>query len=355
MLRALCALALLCGVCVRVRALSLADYHARVTQASEAADSLVALYDAAQDDEAAATTPSDAAVKLTEMQLLHELRARLPATEHVEWTGGAADVNNRWLQIELDALDRLPPTPIAPRLVVIRRIDERLHALNAQIDQAEHASVQPTPDKSVAKGRLHSILQRPEYNTESARGGALERLWDWLLKWLRSLMPERQPMQPGTALFISRLARGLVYALSIAVIVFVLWRYGPRLLRRPLTRSRAERARVVLGERLAPEQTAAALLTEAEQLARTGDLRGAMRKAYIAVLCALSERKILRLAPAKTNRDYLRALREHASILQSVQPLTLAYERHWYGLTPASEADWQEFQARSKAVTNEKP
>ena len=109
----------------------------------------------------------------------------------------------------------------------------------------------------------------------------------------------------------------------------------------------------MLGEQLAPDETAADLLTEAERLARAGDLRGAMRKAYIAVLCELGDRKILRLAPHKTNRDYLRALREHARLFQSVQPLTNAYERHWYGLTPASEADWNEFQAQSKAVTKE--
>ena len=162
-------------------------------------------------------------------------------------------------------------------------------------------------------------------------------------------------MRPGTAMTLSRAARLFVYALSLAVIIFVLWRYGPRLARRKLTRTRKRGARIVLGERLAPEQTPAHLLSEAERLARAGDLRGAIRKAYIAVLCELGERKVLRLAPHKTNRDYLRALRDHARLLSVVRPLTMAYERHWYGRAPATDADWSEFQTHcSIAVTSDK-
>jgi hypothetical protein len=106
----------------------------------------------------------------------------------------------------------------------------------------------------------------------------------------------------------------------------------------------------VLGESVAADETAADLLTEAERLARAGDLRGAMRKAYIAVLCELGDRKILRLAPHKTNRDYLRALSDNARLFQTVQPLTNAYERHWYGLIPASETDWREFHQGVKSL-----
>ncbi|HYY42129.1 MAG TPA: DUF4129 domain-containing protein, partial [Pyrinomonadaceae bacterium] len=206
-------------------------------------------------------------------------------------------------------------------------------------------------DKTTEKGRLHAILQRPEYNTEAAHGSALERLWERFVRWLRSLLPQARPMQPGTAMNISRIARAIIYTLCLAVIIFVLRRYGPRLLRRKLTREPKRRARVILGEQLAADETPADLLSEAERLARNGDLRGAMRKAYIAVLCELGDRKILRLAPHKTNRDYLRALHTHAPVLRAVQPLTIAYERHWYGLLPASETDWSEFQAQASEVT----
>ena len=70
--------------------------------------------------------------------------------------------------------------------------------------------------------------------------------------------------------------------------------------------------RVVLGERLAPGQTAADLLDDAERLARSGDLRGAIRKAYVALLCELGDRQVIRIAQHKTNRDYLQSIRASA-------------------------------------------
>ncbi len=345
----LIALLLLCGA---ARALPLKDYRARVAQADGALATLFDLYASVQDDERAVNAPQ---FQQQQIALLHELRAVLPATEKVEWAGGALAVDNGWLQTELDAFAQLPATPVAPRTAALRRIDARIHALYERLDETERAAqAQATRDKTAEKGRLHAILQRPEYNEQTAQGGALAQLWERFLKWFRSLLPERRPVQPGTAMLVAQAARVIIYALCLALIGFVLWRYGPRLARRTRTRAREREARVVLGEQLAPGETAADLLAAAERLARAGDLRGAMRKGYIAVLCELGERKILRLEPHKTNRDYLRALREHTRLFQSVQPLTNAYERHWYGLVPARAADWSEFQAQcANAVTSD--
>ncbi|MFL6207714.1 MAG: DUF4129 domain-containing protein [Pyrinomonadaceae bacterium] len=332
------------------RAGPLKDYQTRVAQTRDVLAQLLNLYEIAADDESTLTTTQ---LKQEEAALLVELRAALPVTDKVEWADGALVVDNRWLQTELDALAQLPPMPDAARRTALRRIDARLHALAERLDEAANTATTPR-DKADEKGRLHAILQRPEYNEGAAAGdSALTRLWQRLMHWLRGLMPAPRPVQPGTAMFASRAARFIVYALCLALIAFVLWRYGPRLLRRKLTHTSERRARVILGERLAPDETAVDLLSEAERLARSGDLRGAMRKAYIAVLCELGERKILRLAPHHTNRDYLRALRDHAGLLRTVQPLTAAYERHWYGLIPANDADWSEFQQQANEVTSD--
>ena len=98
-----------------------------------------------------------------------------------------------------------------------------------------------------------------------------------------------------------------------------------------------------MGERLEPDQSAIDLLTEAELLARRGELRAAIRKAYIALLLELGERKIIRLAQYKTNRDYLRAVREFEPLYGNVKQLTDSFERHWYGFASASEDDWVAF------------
>ncbi len=350
----LCALLLLCGAVGATGAVPLKDYRTRVTQADGALAALFDLYRAVPDDDERAV--NTAQFQRRQNAQLNELRATLPATEQVEWAGGTLAVDNGWLQLELDAFAQLPATPVAARTAALTRIDARLHALAGRLDETERATAQTpaTRDKAAEQGRLHAILQRPEYNEQTAQGGALKRLWARFLKWLSSLLPARRPVQPGTALFVSQAARVIIYALCLALIGFVLWRYGPRLARRRLTRERTRTARVVLGEQLAPDETAADLLAAADRLARAGDLRGAMRKAYIAVLCELGERKILRLEPHKTNRDYLRALREHTRLFQSVQPLTNVYERHWYGLVPAHDADWSEFQAQcANAVTSD--
>jgi hypothetical protein len=333
------------------RAMPLKDYQARIAHTDDVLADLLNLYELTADEESTLTA---AELKQEEASLLGQLRAAVPVTDKVEWAGGSLVVDNRWLQAELDALAQLPSMPDEARLTALRRIDARLHALAERLDEAAGAATTPR-DKAGEKGRLHAILQRPEYNEGTAAGdSALTRLWQRLLRWLRGLMPAPRPMQPGTAMFASRAARFIVYALCLALIIFVLWRYGPRLLRRKLTRTSERRARVILGERLAPDETAVDLLSEAERLARSGDLRGAMRKAYIAVLCELGERKILRLAPHHTNRDYLRALRDHAGLLRTVQPLTAAYERHWYGLIPANDADWLEFRTQANEVTSDK-
>ena len=103
--------------------------------------------------------------------------------------------------------------------------------------------------------------------------------------------------------------------------------------------------RIVLGERLEPEATASDLLSQAEALVRNGDVRGAIRKAYIALLVELGDRKMISLAQHKTNRDYLNAVRSLPLLFTTMRGLTESFERHWYGLEQATPDDWQNFRA----------
>ena len=109
-----------------------------------------------------------------------------------------------------------------------------------------------------------------------------------------------------------------------------------------------------MGEKLAADENAQTLFDEAEALARNGNLRGAIRKGYIALLCELSDRKIIGLAQHKTNRDYLRDVRKKDELYRNMNGLTTSFERHWYGFDDANENDWQEFkQIYQKAVNSE--
>ena len=123
--------------------------------------------------------------------------------------------------------------------------------------------------------------------------------------------------------------------------------FAPKLRRARGSRKKPKpEPRVVLGERLEPDQSAIDLLSEAEALARRGELRAAIRKAYIALLVELGDRKIISLAEHKTNRDYLRAVRDRESLHGKMIKLTDSFERHWYGFAEANNTDWTEFRAR---------
>lgn len=284
-----------------------------------------------------------------ETQMVARLRSTLPPRERVERSGGAVEVDNSWLHKELDAYVALPPDKIKEKETKLALVGERLRVLETHLagEAGANATAVAARDKEAEKGRLQTILRRPEYNEGASKGGALDGLWKWLGELWDKLMPKRSPVGSRTASIFSVVARVFVYALAIGLIVFLGWRYGPYVWNRFSARRRrdagAREARVVLGERLAPDQSAADLISEAEALARAGDLRAAIRKAYIAVLCDLGDRRVIRLAQHKTNRDYLTSVRPLAELYGTMRPLTTTYERHWYGFAPATDADWAEY------------
>jgi hypothetical protein len=320
-------------------------YRERVRTATSAMEGLHETFDDTDD----VNSPEFVAL---ERRTFQEVRDLLPAREKIEGGGVAFDIDNRWLHDELDVYAKIAAAETGARDELLLRVAERLRALHTRLAEDAEAAP-PARDKEAEKGRLNAILQRREYNEQAAEDTALARVWRNFNEWLRGLLPEARPVGEETAGAFSVIARLFVFALTAAVIIYVLWKYGAQLLPRNRARKKPKsEARVVLGERLAPGQTPADLIEQAEALARAGDLRGAIRKAYIAVLVELGERRILRLAAHKTNRDYLSALRqERAALYGDMRPLTNNYERHWYGFAPATDADWHDFRSRCRQLT----
>jgi len=204
--------------------------------------------------------------------------------------------------------------------------------------------------KDEDKQKLADILNRPEYQRpvreekdKSSEGSGLIAKF---LEWLEGMLPKFSPPE-GTAEGTTAVFGVLQWVLIIAVLFvlgFVLYKllplFAPRF-RRVMSEEREER--VILGERIADDQSAQDLFGEAERLAREGDVRGAIRKGYVAFLCELSDRKLIGLARHKTNRDYLRDLRSRREIYESMNGLTGKFERHWYGSQEARPSDWEEF------------
>lgn len=270
------------------------------------------------------------------------VRAELPAQETVLLGRQTVAVDNTWLNKALNDLEEVKGDN-ARRAELVAQIDERLRALGERLDEMQDGK--PGASKDDNKTRLAEILRRPEYNKQAEEGSALTRLLNRFLRWLSSLFPQTKPLQPGNAMALSRVAQVIVLGVSIAAIGFLIWKFAPRYLRNRRKKKTKREARIVLGERLEPDQTSADLLAQAELLARSGDLRAAIRKAYIALLCELGDRKVISLAQHKTNRDYLGAVRDRPSLFLSMRGLTNSFEIHWYGFVPVTPDDWANFRA----------
>lgn len=269
------------------------------------------------------------------------VRTLVPMDETIEWDGGRVRVNNSWLEIQFKDYQELPPAD-SRRGDILVRITQRLSAIENRLDEIvpKKGNITNAAAKDEEKSRLEAILRRAEYTEKPPE----KSLWERFKEWLASLFPSRNPLQPGQSSWLSFIAMILIFGLAAGVIAYAVSKFLPFFKARGSRLKLEKRGpRVVLGERLAPDQTAADLLAEAESLARKGEIRAAIRKGYIALLCELGDRKVLTLAQHKTNHDYLRAVREKRPLLNEMQKLTASFENHWYGAAPASADDWTTF------------
>lgn len=285
-------------------------------------------------------------------EALREVRSRVPSPQKIELPdGNSLEADNGWLELNLREIER---TEAKKRLPLIVQTEERLGAIAERLTELENAQATALRSKNEDKQKLDEILRRAEYQkpVEDKDKSVLERWADAFAEWWRSLFQSSVPQQSQQPNFnpsaIGAVLRYVVIGLAVALIAFLVWRFivpifaGNR--RRKV--NRRKEPRVILGETLAPDETGDDLITEAERLAQSGDLRAAIRKGYIAVLAELNDRKVLGLASHKTNRDYLRDVRRREELYQPMSEMTNTFERHWYGDVPAEEEDWQHFRVK---------
>ena len=332
----LAAAGLLIFLALPVQAIPLSEYHRHIKQAVTALDTL------AQSDETEdATTYAG-----RETQTIEIVRQVLPKSESVDWNGTEVSVDNSWLHQELDKYRNLSAVE---KVASMARIKQRLQAIDERVTEIEKPGTAPATNKAENSQRLREILSRSEYARQIKEESAITRLLREFSKWFENLFPKPKGMSPGAASWFSGIAQIVVFVVALGVIIFVIRLFLPRLLRSRGRKKEAKaKARIIMGERIDPDKTAVDLLAEAEALARNGELRAAIRKAYIALLVEMGDRKIISLAQYKTNRDYLRAVRNVEHLYVNVKELTDSFERHWYGLATATENDWLAFRSTYK-------
>ena len=323
------ALVVLCCAIV-VQAIPLADYHRNLKQAVTALDTL------SQVDE----NESEVDFENRASSTIATLKTLIPESQPVEDGDETYTVDNLWFHQELDDYLRAQTDLKTGKLTMIL---ERVRAVEDRVAELQTPG-QPGLSKVESKERLAAILSRPEFSYRSSSQNALNKLIKDFTNWLESWLPKTKPLEPGRAYWVSRIAQIVVVALAIALVAFVLRQLLNKAKRKKgVSKESVRGPRIVLGEELKPEDSATDLLSEAEALARQGELRAAIRKAYIALLVELGDRKVLHLAQHKTNRDYLKSVSNLPVLHSYMIGMTDSFERHWYGLAQATDDDWQHF------------
>ncbi len=340
---AFCLLVLPLGVFAK----TLAEYREGVQAARSSTDELIDYVDDILDE-------SDSKDTEYERKILAAIRRNLPVTEKVEWEGSLVETNNQWLETNLQAFED-EATDWNRRRLILTESRERLSAFEAKIKQLENPAVSGR-SKDEDKRKLAEIQRRPEYQKAPEKEESwFQKLMNKIREWFSQKFPRPDIPEVAPAGFqaLSFWLQMLLYAAVFGFIAFVIYRFAPFFARKFRRREKEDKGeRVILGERLAANEDAHSLFSEADELARGGNLRGAIRKGYIALLCELSDRKIIGLAQHKTNRDYLRDVRKKRGLHQNMNGLTMSFERHWYGFDEADENDWNEFkQTYQKAVS----
>ncbi len=289
-----------------------------------------------------------------ETELLRRIGDLIPKTEDVARDANGKDlthVDNAWVQQSIETLDAEDDDV---RYEQLGALADRLQALSRSLRATLEKQAAPKADAK--RERLQQILARQEYQPEEEKDSALQA---WLKKIRRKINDllarlffgnaAKPPADAGSLQVIRWLIILALLASLVWATVLLLRRVQLRKAKWRDDSSVAE-SREILGEQFDADVTAEDLLRTAAEMARKGEYRLAIRRAYLALLYELEQRGKLRLHRAKTNRDYLGELKNEQYIYPPVATLTNRYERVWYGDTAATLEDYAGFIEKYREV-----
>jgi hypothetical protein len=311
---------------------------------------------------------------------------------------GRARLNGADLKSALRRYQMAKPSRVAPALGALALLSLLAFAGSAPAETAS-ATTPPKPevklDPSAATldASIEKTLQKDEFawrlphataplpdETESwplrtLRGvvhyfeNLIRPVAKWLaevLKWLFEIKPTHDPAStsgqgfgeiPWRLLFV-------IFAL-VVVLILVYWlavhlRRQPPKVAAPLTPSAVRTVDLEAEDVQADQLPEDSWLSLAQQMIEKGELRLAVRAFYLATLCVLAAQQLVRLGPAKSNRDYLveltRRLRGDGAALGFFRENVRLFEASWYGTHAATSAILETMRAnhqqlRSHAAT----
>src|SRR5262245_57620461 len=272
---------------------------------------------------------------------LAQIKRLLPSSEEVEVRGRFVRVDNKWLHEAVDNVIRNIDGDTDDRWSMLIDIYLRLSFLQDRLEKSVSPTVLQTNDH---QARLEQILARPEYRKDEAKESMvkkwIQRLMAALDNFLSGINFGRQKTPSGSLMVPG--FRILLLVLLLTALIIGLFQLMKRL-RSRLKSEEEKETRQVLGEEIEVNLTSTEILARANELARQGDYRSAIRRAYIALLYELELRGKLRLHRSKTNRDYLEAIRREQAIFPVFSTMTRTFETVWYGQITVSGEHFDDF------------
>jgi len=230
---------------------------------------------------------------------------------------------------EPQAAAAAPAAPAVDPEKLSRSIDDVL-------DRREYAWRMPRRIEAQKKGAfaswLDDVAKMLEEKIKQLRH-LLKRLFDWLFKGKQGKPPEMGGV--GEVPW-----RGIIYVLIGAGLValgWAIWRMWSTRGGGTVVTAEAVRAMPDLHSEdvVADQMPEDSWLQFARELMERGELRLALRAAYLACLAHLGQRQLLTIARYKSNRDYDRELHRRArsrdELLTAFDDNLSVFERAWYG------------------------
>jgi hypothetical protein len=291
-------------------------------------------------------------------EALDAARRLLPANLEVVFEDNVLKVDNTVLIKSLERVStryRKGEGSAEDRYDDLLDVASQVNLLSDRVDAALHqATAARAPDT-----KLQSILARPEYQADVRQETRFYRwvrqLWQLFLRLLNHLAPSPENTAPTPG-------RASLDAIRALIVVGLLLRLGAgsyfllKRLRRFRRRRKGDEdevsVREILGEEITAETTAEDLMARAAELARQGDYRAAIRRAFVALLFELEQRGKVRLDPSKTNHDYLKEVRHDSTLIEPVTSMTSLFERVWYGERGASSDEYFDFMKGWELIAN---
>ncbi len=212
------------------------------------------------------------------------------------------------------------------------------------VDQLlEFRAVSPAQAQENGLIVLQAVLSRSEFADLHAESNTL---MDRFLERLNEIFNEWFGQYSGIDSDVINTVQ-LIFGICFATLVTGIFVFWVRSIRR---RFSAETSLTINSENaqyLDAQQT----LSVAQEQAKLGDFREAIRYLYLSVLYSLDERDQLRFDRSKTNHEYLRQVAgtEWSSPLRAIVDV---FDRVWYGFQPIDAATYTQYADQVKQLVN---